>query len=189
MLPGDPERRTLGRGDLLFRQGEPASAIYLIETGRLRLERHTPDGRRVIVHTACAGELFAEAALFSDRYHCDAVAIGPSRVRVYRKPMLLGFLDGPSDRSSRVLLEVMARQLQLLRQRLELRNIRSSEERLLLFLEMNAEEDGRTVIIQGELQDIAAEIGLTREALYRGLARLARKGLIRREAGRIVIRR
>ena len=61
--------------------------------------------------------------------------------------------------------------------------------RLLLFLEMNAEEDGRTFIIRGDLQDIAAEIRLPREALYRGLARLACKGLIRREAGRIWIRR
>ena len=41
--------------------------------------------------------------------------------------------------------------------------------------------------LAGPLQDLAAELGLTREALYRALARLARDGAIRREADAITV--
>jgi CRP-like cAMP-binding protein len=57
-------RHVLARGDLLFQQGDRAAAVYFVEKGCLRLERRTFDGRVVTLHTARAGELFAEASLF-----------------------------------------------------------------------------------------------------------------------------
>src|SRR5271166_1813686 len=84
--------RTLADGEYLFEQGDPASAIYKIESGRLRLIRRTLDDHLVVLHTARAGELFAEAALFSEVYHCDAVAAVPSRIRAYPKAALIAAL-------------------------------------------------------------------------------------------------
>lgn len=63
--------------------GRHAYAIFGIERGRLRRVRHTVDGRCVVLHTARAGGLFAEAALFSAAYHCDAMADTPARVRAH----------------------------------------------------------------------------------------------------------
>jgi CRP-like cAMP-binding protein len=59
--------RVLEAGETLFRQGDRATAIFAVDQGRLRLIRHTIDNRPVTLHTARAGELFAEAALFADR--------------------------------------------------------------------------------------------------------------------------
>ena len=73
--------RVLTPGDLLFRQGDSAAAIYNVESGRLRLIRRTVDGHLVILDTARRGELFAEASLLAD-YYCDAVAAAQSSVRV-----------------------------------------------------------------------------------------------------------
>src|SRR5256886_16697332 len=86
------ERRSLARDEVLFRQGDKVSAIYFVEAGRLRLERRTFDGRSLILGTTPAGEFFVEAALFSDIYHCDAVATEPSQVRVYPKQAVLNAL-------------------------------------------------------------------------------------------------
>src|SRR6516225_11055829 len=89
--------RVLAPGELLFRQGDPAAAIYRVETGRLRLIRRTIDDHLVILHTAGRGEFFAEASLFADAYHCDAVAAAQSRVRVYPKAMVMEALrTGPA---------------------------------------------------------------------------------------------
>ena len=52
------ERRSLARNEALFRQGDKVTAIYFIETGRLRLDRRTFYGRTLIVGTAPAGEFF-----------------------------------------------------------------------------------------------------------------------------------
>ena len=81
--------RELAAGDVLFTQGALASAMYAVEAGRMRLVRRTVDGHLAVLHTARANELFAEAALFSDVYHCDAVAAVPSRVRKYPKDQVL----------------------------------------------------------------------------------------------------
>lgn len=175
LTPG--RTRSIEAGSHLFRQGDAATAIFLIEAGCLRLERTSPDGRTVVLHRARAGDLFAEAALFSEYYHCDAVAQCDSRVRVYDKSSVLAGLD--SSDSGRALVAFMARQLQQLRQRLELRNVRSASARVLLFLESRADDHGH-VHIAGTLQNIAEELGLTREALYRVLASLKKEGQIER---------
>jgi CRP-like cAMP-binding protein len=180
------ETRTLRRGEALFRQGDPAVAIFAIEKGRLRLERHTPDGRLVPLHTARAGETFAEAALFAESYHCDAIALEPgTHVRVHAKAAVLqAICDGQS--SAVGLLATMARQLQGLRQRLELRDVRSARERVLLALSLRT-TGANTVSLPDSLQDFAADIGLTREALYRTLAALEREGRIKREGRQITL--
>jgi CRP/FNR family transcriptional regulator, dissimilatory nitrate respiration regulator len=46
----------------------------------------------VIFHTARRGEFFAEASLFAETYHCDAVAAAPSRIRDYPKPRVMAAL-------------------------------------------------------------------------------------------------
>ena len=46
---GAATRRALSKGQVLIRQGEPASAFFLIERGYLKLTQVTPDGAEVIV--------------------------------------------------------------------------------------------------------------------------------------------
>ena len=84
--------RVLASGELLFRQGDRAEAIYRVETGRLRLIRRTIDDHLVILHTAGRGEFFAEASLFAEAYHCDAIAAAQSRVWVYPKAIVMAAL-------------------------------------------------------------------------------------------------
>ncbi len=182
------ERRSLRRNEALFSQGDEVTAIYFIEAGRLRLERRTFDGRSLILGNTPAGEFFVEAALFADTYHCDAIASEPSQVRIYPKAAVLNALRADSE-SAISFLALVARQVIELRQRLEIMKVRSAKERVLLYLDLNAGSDGRTVNLPGQLQDIASELGLTREALYRTLAGLARTGAIERAGNRILLKR
>ena len=181
------ERRSLARNEYLFRQGDKVQAIYFIEDGRLRLDRRTFDGRSLVFGISSAGEFFVEAALFAEIFHCDAVATEPSRVRIYPKAAVLKALN--TDPSSALpFLRLMAHQVIEVRQRLELMKIRSAKDRLMLYLDLNAGPEG-SVRLKSELQDIAGELGLTREAFYRTLASLERTGAIERSGERIVLKR
>jgi CRP-like cAMP-binding protein len=180
--------RDLVAGEILFRQGDRPAAIYRVESGRLRLVRRTLDDHLVILHTALRGEFFAEAALFADAYHCDAVAAAPSRVLVYPKARVLEVLRA-EPALAEAFMARLAHQLQDLRARMELRNIRSARLRVLQYLRLCAGPRRQTVAIEGQLQDIAAEVGLTREALYRTLAALAADGSLTRMDGSIVLRK
>lgn len=182
LFPGSVQTETLAAGANLFRQGDPTTAVYYVESGRLRLERYTAAGTTVVLHTACAGELLAEGALVAEAYHCDAVALEESRVRVLRKATILSNLKPGSP--GHALVAVMARQLLKLRQRLELRDVRSAEERVMLYFEQIADRKG-DVVMDRELQEIAGELGLSREAFYRTLARLQKARRIKRQVHRI----
>src|SRR6516164_987492 len=180
------KRRVLVRNEVLFRQGEQVSAIYFVEQGRLQLLRRTVDGRLLVLGITSAGRFFVEAALFSDIYHCDAVATEPSQVCVYPKATVLTALrNDPANALS--FLSLVAHQVIELRQRLELMKVRSAKDRVLLYLDLNAGPDGRTVELRGELQDIASELGLTREAFYRTLTAMTRAGAIKRTGARILL--
>lgn len=182
------ERRSLARHEVLFRQGEKVTAIYFVEAGRLRLDRRTFDGRSLVLGTTPAGEFFVEAALFADIFHCDAVATEPSQVRVYPKAALLNALcTDPANAMS--FLALMAHQVIELRQRIEVMKVRSAKERVMLYLDLHAGSDGRTIKLRGPLQDIAGELGLTREALYRTLAGLERAGAIERDDATILLKK
>jgi len=187
MLALDPkslERRSLARNEVLFRQGDKVTAIYFIESGVLRIERRTFDGRTLILGTTPANNFFVEAALFSDIFHCDAVATEASRVRIYPKAAMLDALR-TDPASAMTFLALMARQIIDLRQQMELMKVRSAEERVKLYLDFNAGPDGCTVNLPGQLQDVASELGLTREAFYRTLASLERAGAIERAGHQI----
>ena len=181
------ERRSLARNEALFRQGEKLTAIYFVETGRLRLERRTFDGRTLVLGTTLSGNFFVEAALFADIFHCDAVATEPSKVCIYPKAAVLNALRAdPANAMS--FLSLVAHQVIELRHRLEIIKVRSAKERVMLYLDLNAGPDGRTVDLRSQLQDIASELGLTREVLYRTLASLEQAGAIERAGARILLK-
>jgi CRP-like cAMP-binding protein len=180
--------RVLALGELLFRQGDRAGAIYKVETGRLRLIRRTIDDHLVILHTARRGEFFAEASLFAETYHCDAIAAVQSSVRVYPKEIVIKALRA-DPALAEAFMARLAHQLQELRSRMELRNIRSARDRVLQYLRLRAGTHGRSITIEGHLQDVAAEIGITREALYRTLAALEAEEYLTRTENGIVLKK
>jgi CRP-like cAMP-binding protein len=182
------KRRSLARNEVLFRQGDKVPAIYFVDAGRLRLERRTFDGRLLILGITPAGQFFVEAALFADIFHCDAVATEPSQVSVYPKEAVLQALrSDPANAMS--FLALMAHQVIELRQRLELMKIHSAKERVMLYFDFHADLDGGVVNLRSQLQDIAGELGLSREAFYRTLASLEREGAIERAGSRILLKR
>ena len=130
----------------------------------------------------------AEASLFSPSYHCDAIASTDATVRIYPKAAVLAAFY--EDRhAAQAFTATLARQVMNLRTRIEQRNIRSAHERVRHFLKLNVGVDRRTVNLRGSLKDLANELGLTHEALYRTLAALERASEIKRSKGRIILLR
>jgi CRP-like cAMP-binding protein len=175
--------RKLARDEPLFRQGDPATAVFLISRGRLRMIRHLASGDRIPIHTGRSGELFAEGSLFSDVYQCDAIAAEPTQVRACGKAEMLGAI-GNSPSTMLALLEQVTRSLHHARAMRELRNIRSASDRVLHHLYLSASKDG-AVVFDRPLLEVAEDLGLTHEVYYRALAALARAGAIKRTGRKI----
>jgi CRP/FNR family transcriptional regulator, dissimilatory nitrate respiration regulator len=176
--------RTLKAGQTLFRRGNRTSGLYEIVEGQVRLVRVNRAGREAVLHVATAGDTMAEASLFSASYHCDAIATTDAVVRLYRKAAILAEFDR-NPKAAQKFAAVLAHQVMALRTRLEQRNIRAARDRVRHYLAINADADGRTVALSGTLKDVASELGLTHEALYRTLADMVADGEIERRRGAI----
>src|SRR5881275_1985424 len=56
-------RRTFGRGEIVFHEGDPADTLHLIAKGRFAVRIRTAVGDRVTVAIRGPGEAFGELAL------------------------------------------------------------------------------------------------------------------------------
>jgi CRP-like cAMP-binding protein len=185
--PDRVRRRELASDEVLFHQDDLVMALFRLETGRIRLVRHLEDGTTVILHSARSGETFAEASAFADAYHCDAVAEVASRVAAVTKSEFLAALARDPEASFRFA-RLLADQVRDLRSRLEIRNIRSAPERLMAWLRLRAAGRPPTAVLGQTWSDVAAEVGLSREAVYRALAALEQDGSIVRTTGAVILR-
>jgi CRP/FNR family transcriptional regulator, dissimilatory nitrate respiration regulator len=179
--------RSLKVGETLFRTGQRTVGLYEVTRGNVRLVRVDRSGREAVLQTASEGETLAEASLFSSGYHCDAIATTAASVRLYPKAVLLAEL-AHHPKLAQAFAAMLAQQVMSLRTRLERRNIHSARDRVRHFLALNVSADGCTVALAGTLKDLAANLGLTHEALYRTLARMEAEGEIKRTHRTIRIR-
>jgi CRP-like cAMP-binding protein len=174
----------LKAGEALFRLGDKPVNFYEVIAGRVRLSRVDRSGREVILYVAGPSETLAEASLYSPAYHCDAIASTAATLRAYPKAALVAAF-AKDRKAAQAFTATLARQVMNLRTRIEQRNIRSARDRVRHYLTVNA--DAGVVTLRGTLKDLAAELGLTHEALYRTLAALERGGEIKRGRGRITL--
>jgi CRP-like cAMP-binding protein len=188
LVSGPAPIRELRPREFLFRQGDRVEHIFSVEDGHIKLTRYLSNGKSLVMHVARPGNAFTEAALFSEVYHCNAIADVKSRVRMYKKTDILQAIV----RDSSLALEYIAslsKEVIGLRTQLELHNIQSARERILQFLLLEACPDSLEFKIDVSLKDVAANLGLAHETFYRELARLENDKLITRHDKTIKIHR
>ena len=166
-LPHSAQKRfSADARETLFRQGAETTGLYIVLTGRVHLERVGPNGERFVIHRAKAGTSFAEASIFSERYHCDALVIEAGDfMRIDKTAVLRAFEDVEFARAYG---HHAARQIQAQRQLLEIVGIRSAEERVMAGLVAG--------LLDGQVVDFASLLQLSHEATYRALRKLVKRG-------------
>ena len=178
-LRSSATRGSYEAGAVIFRTGSPTHSVFFIEAGAVRLIRYGRAGEEVVLHDARAGEFFAEASLDSARYHCDAVASMPSDLLQVPAAALRDLLD--ADREfAQEWVALLARQLRAARTRLERLSLKGAAERVHHLLVSEGRGRQCEVVLPGTLKDLARDLGLTHEVLYRTLASMERQGVLER---------
>jgi CRP-like cAMP-binding protein len=176
LLQSDGREVGVQSGHYLFHTGDEVMALYVVRSGDIHLIRHRTDGGAALVlQRAGPGSIVAEASLFSQRYHCDAVAASPVSAKMLSIRAL-------RDRFRRdpVFAEAWAshvtKEVQAARFRSEVIAMRTVAARFDAWLEWH----GGAPPPKGEWKRVADQLGVTPEALYRELAR-RRKSLAQPE--------
>lgn len=180
--------RSLGRevhvakGDWVFRKGEAVHSVFFVLVGEVHLSRFSRSGSEITLHRAGPRQFFAEAALNAARYQCNAIASRDSTVLAFPAPGVRKLL-GQDPVFAREWSAVLARELHSARARLERLALKSAAERVVHYLQTEGTGDHFEVRLHGTVKDLAQELGLTHEALYRTLARLKRERIVRQDGG------
>jgi len=194
-LAADTRRRRFAAGETIFYQGDPGSAIYIVEAGRVRIYVHggAERGQEVSVMIYGHGEVFGEMSLL-DRQPRSATAEAMENVS------LLTINDEDFTRhlrqSHQLALNLMLTLSTRLRDTTEtveslatLDVHRRLIKRLLHLAERHGTATRAGIRIRGRLtqQDLASLISTSRESTNRALRALERQGLIEMQYGRITL--
>jgi len=153
-------------GQVLFASGDKVDRMYQVVLGEVQLMRHQRDGTALVLQRAGPGCLVAEASLFADRYHCDALAVRQGEARSFSRQSMKDRLAADSS-FAQAWMAYLSGEVQAARARAEILSLKTVSSRLEAWL---AWHDG-VLPAKGTWKSIAAEIGVSAEALYREIGR------------------
>lgn len=159
--------------EAVFKMEDRSDAFFFIISGEVHLRRYTQNGDLIVIHRAFSDQYFAEASLFSDNYHCDAIAVQNADLIHIDRFKVLELIKADSDFALQMT-AFLAKQVQDYRRLLELRSIRSAKVRVYAGL-----AEGW---MRGNIMSFSNQIGLTHEATYRALNQLVRSKQVEKRA-------
>jgi len=160
------KRRTLAQDTYLFHQGDPVRSVFIVEEGLVELTRHQLNGSSIVLQRASTHMVLAEASLYSAQYHCDGIVTLPSTVFEWTKAAFLERIQEDKGFSN-LWVKHLAQEIQSARYRSEILSLKTVSERLDGWLVWQ----GSPVPPKGQWKNIAAQIGVSPEALYREMAK------------------
>lgn len=184
--------RDLRKGDALWHAGDPADALTVIISGRVKVVRHGPVGD-VILDLFEPGEQVGGVAVYAEiPYPASAIAIEPTALLTLPRRDYFDLLDHHPGIARGIIRELTRLNISLTRKLAEMRG-QSVEVRIArLFLTLadrNGREEAGGLVIPLALsrQEVAEMVGTTVESAIRVLSRWGRDGLLLTGDGRFVL--
>lgn len=182
-------------GEIIFHEGDEGTALYLIESGEVKIVRGSAEGREVVLSPPLGpGDFFGELALFDDAPRsADAAAKETSRLLILERQDFRRFVAAHPQ----VALNLLRALSRRLRRTDELvadaafLDVRARLVKRLFELAQTPSQAGPpgSVVITSRLtqSDLANMVGTTRESINKSLQYYIKKGLVRHERGRLTL--
>ncbi|ADU51621.1 transcriptional regulator, Crp/Fnr family [Thermaerobacter marianensis DSM 12885] len=161
-------------GDVLFREGEPVRAVFLLRAGRVKIVTVDDEGREYIMHLLGPGDLFPAVGLFTGGgYPATAEVIQDGAVGVVTREVILNLVREHGDLAM-ALLMAQEERIRYLQERIRSLVWRDLRTRVLEVLVKHMGD-------QLTHQEIAALVGAARESVSRVISEFKRQGLVTRD--------
>jgi CRP-like cAMP-binding protein len=180
-------------GVSLFRQEEPASEMFLLESGRVRLYEITADGRELLMRFVRPGEVFGDkAAIPGSQYRASAVSHTPVRIYAWTTRTVVTLLE-EVPRLATNLFNIATQYLHYSRERYRLLATASAEDRIRwavaeLARSFGSTQGNATSITGRSIQQDIADLSVTTiYTVSRVLKGYEQRGILTKKRGRIVL--
>ena len=176
-------RRTVARGNTLFRTGDPFQSLYAVRTGFFKTCVSSEDGRDQVTGFQMAGELLGLDGIGTDRHTCDSVALEDSQVCVIPYHQLEDLSREFSD-LQRQFHKIMSREIVRDHGVMLLLGSMRAEERLAAFL-LNLTQRLQTrgfsassLVLRMTREEIGSYLGLKLETVSRTFSKFQDDGIL-----------
>ena len=175
---------------VLFHEGTPANALYILCHGAVKLYQSDRFGREHILDVAIPGDVLGELpADPGECYSLSAEAITESQVCLLPRERLVHFIEAHPMTGVR-LLEAFSKALSTARRRVRSLALKPAENRLaelLLQLAGGATNGNRSVQLAYSRRELAEMIGVSTETAIRLLGRLKQKRVVQTRPHELII--
>lgn len=181
-------RRRLERQEVCFRQDEPASFLYLLVAGRIKLTQLTPDGRQVLLRFVEPGEVFGGIALFAgEQYPVTSEAAEECELLLWDGPAMQRVIQSEPKVALNVI-QHLAYLVKNLQERVrELATERVEQRIARALIRLAAEGGDAPAVLHITRQDLGELTGTTLYTVSRTLSRWESQGWIESGRERITI--
>jgi len=178
-------------GQVIYLEGEPATAVFVLESGWVKATRMSPDGREQAMSVLKPMDIFGDVAVFSGTpYPGTVVALEEVEVWAIDGGALRELVARYPQLASAVIRHLARRVLYFI-ELVEDLSLRSVEARLANTLLKNAQQvDGDLVVPRRQwttFDEMATRLGTVRDVLSRALHTLEEERLLKVERHQIVL--
>ena len=169
-------------GQSVFRQGDPASALYYLQQGRVQISIISSQGKEGVTAIHGPGELFGQEGMFRrSLYRANAVTTGASTIAKIDNKAMMRVMEAQSSLALMFLSFVMWRNVQIEDDLVD-HLFNSSEKRLarvlLLMAEFGTPGEPEPFIPKVSQETLAEMIGTTRSRVSFFMNRFRKLGFI-----------
>jgi CRP/FNR family cyclic AMP-dependent transcriptional regulator len=194
-LAGKLRARSYRAGEVIFHQEDPGVSLHIIKSGRVKITTTSPEGEEIVMAILDERDSFGEIALLDGKPRsANAVAMEATRTLTLDRGDFLDIMTRNPEMVSAVLAAVAAgwrRTSHLLEDAIFLDLPGRLAKRLLQLAEKHGirTEMGIEIDLSLTQQDLAAAVGVSREALNKQLGLFQERGLVALAKKRITILR
>jgi len=185
--------KRFGKDDYIFFEGDPFSWLGVVLEGRVKMIKHSENGKDVVLDLIAPGEMLGELAAFNgEPYPATAQAMEPTVVASIHRDDYLRLLKQYPALALRVIEELgrRLREAQEMIKSMAVERVERRIARILLKLAAttgSSSEEGIVIELSLSRQDIAEMVGTTVETAIRTMSKFGKKGLVQTKRGRVII--
>ncbi len=181
------------KGGYLFWEGEPAACLYVIKTGKVKVLKHSAQGREIVLEVITPGEICGGGTIFSETQYASARAEERSKVYSLSKKDLLFLIKNHQNLALEVIIFLGKKLLQAHEMMISLIS-RKVEKRIAALLLGLTEKHGSNVpegikiSLKLTRQDMADFVGTTVETAIRVISRFKKMGILAPGSKEIILK-
>jgi len=181
--------RQYAPGQIIFLEGDPCAGFFVVQSGRVKIFKTSPEGREQSLHFVGTGRSFNDVAVLDGGPNpATVMAVEPTTCLVIDRDSMVRLVQTYPALAMAVIESIAARARHLV-ELVEDLSFRSVQARLAKLLLEQAQASGREDQVPRLMtqQEMAARLGTVREVVSRALRALEDRGVIRIQRHRIVI--